>query len=451
MAASSTFSGVAPITRQQSALIADSPEEIAADRQRRYRRIRKRILIETGVRHFFYLLLWLFLSFALGPALAPFRLHFALLIVVFVWLPGLFYKRKNLVEAQRSVKDMWAFGQLKFSEISNMLTARRTVDSEIRESEAYIEVMHQHIGDSVLDSERAITEVIAQIGILNEKSNQQREHIRASIQSGKDLAENTRQRVDNNTMIINAIEMHLEQQTSELRSNFERIKSLAEEVGSMTPMIKVITSIAQQTSLLALNAEIEAARAGSAGRGFAVVAYEVRKLAVLSTQAAADIASKINATCTRVFREMEEAKESLELHEQTDVLGHLIADLAGMQQDFNKNSTLLLDVITEVDINYQENINRLSQALGHMQFQDVMRQRMEHVQEALMEMRDHLLHLSAKMDDSNWDGALDHTFKKILTGHFDKYRMASQAVTHRAVAGGGSGSDDHSRPSIELF
>jgi len=80
----------------------------------------------------------------------------------------------------------------------------------------------------------------------------------------------------------------------------------------------------------------------------------------------------------------------------------------------------------------------------------VMRQRMEHVQTALVEMRDHLLLLSDKADDPSWDGALEQTFPAILAGHFDKYRMASQAMTHRSVSGGAS-TDDHSRPAIELF
>jgi methyl-accepting chemotaxis protein len=111
---------------------------------------------------------------------------------------------------------------------------------------------------------------------------------------------------------------------------------------------------------------------------------------------------------------------------------------------------VLLDVIGEVDANYQESVTRLSQALGHIQFQDVMRQRMEHVQAALLEMRDHLLLLSAKADDLGWDGELELNFTQILAGHFDKYRMASQAATHRSIAGGHS-NDDHSRPAIELF
>jgi len=117
--------------------------------------------------------------------------------------------------------------------------------------------------------------------------------------------------------------MQIQQQTRELRDDFEHVQNMATEVRALTPLIKVITTIAQQTSLLALNAEIEAARAGNAGRGFAVVASEVRKLSVSSTKAAADIAAKINATCKRVDEEMSSAQASLEQHEASSAMSHL--------------------------------------------------------------------------------------------------------------------------------
>ena len=144
------------------------------------------------------------------------------------------------------------------------------------------------------------------------------------------------------------------------------------------------------------------------------------------------------------------ARESLEQHEANNAMNHLVSDLSEMQAEFAHNSRLLLDVIHEVDANYEESVNRLSQALGHIQFQDVMRQRMEHVQVALVEMRDHLLHLSGKLADFSWQGDFDQRFTGMLEAHKSKYRMASQTVTHLNVAGG-ENAQDNSRPAIELF
>ena len=98
-------------------------------------------------------------------------------------------------------------------------------------------------------------------------------------ESGAQLVENVMERIGD-----------IERQSAQLKDDMQQLGHQAESIGAI---MNVISDIADQTNLLALNAAIEAARAGEAGRGFAVVADEVRKLAEKTMQATIEVGTAI--------------------------------------------------------------------------------------------------------------------------------------------------------------
>ncbi|MBR1750624.1 MAG: methyl-accepting chemotaxis protein [Ruminococcus sp.] len=135
-----------------------------------------------------------------------------------------------------------------------------------------------------------------------------------------------------------SVEVH-EQELQNMLAAISEVKQKSNEISSI---IKTIEDISFQTNILALNASIEAARAGDAGKGFAVVADEVVDLANKSAQAAQDSAALISQTINAVNRGYKAADVSTKKMGEVKAMSRKVNELvAGISQNSNDQATAI--------------------------------------------------------------------------------------------------------------
>ena len=260
--------------------------------------------------------------------------------------------------------------------------AHHAAQSELfKQSSRAVEIWIAQIENAQGQSRRAVEEITHQFSSLAEQLErrlQDQALVERSISTG---AVRNAQPPDAHSC-FDAIRASFEDRNASL----EKFQQLNVFTADLEKMAMEVRKIADQTNLLALNAAIEAARAGEAGRGFAVVADEVRKLSFMSAQTGQEITKRVITIREGVATTLSEATKSahddlISLEASEKVLGQALDGIDRVTQHLTQMNQ---DLLQESSVSR----DHVRQLLIELQFQDRMDQILSHVVESLQRYRE---------------------------------------------------------------
>lgn len=292
----------------------------------------------------------------------------------------------------------------------------------------YLAILKENVYNASTESESKFLEIIKNLEKIKDESGFLLDEIKKQKDKALIVAEQKRENLKNNKSILEDMKNYQKLRDEEIINRTKIIKKTMVKMTSLIELANTITDINEQTHLLAINSAVLAAKAGIHGRAFSVVSKELQKLSEKIKITSTELEHQIKTFNIHIDEEIEPILNAAYENREKEFIEKVVSQIDDVSNAFIELGDYYLN-ITDISFSSIEKIDkRLIDVLCIMQFQDVLRQQLEHTGTGLQDIIEYFSTLQKKITEKDMDNWLD--LVKLLKQHESKYVMQKQHKIH---------------------